>query len=123
MNPFPLFFVSYRESDRYWLIVEEQVTVTLPGNGLTRPTFKVTDEHRKKWPGEYAKFRESLSLRAKFRLWWWRKISKPGQKPVFDETQTTRFNEFVNIAIQPRIAHDKSVDTDIRAAIEHTRTR
>lgn len=113
MEPFPDFIVAYRS----WLIVEEHVTVTLPGNWYTRPTLKVSDEERQRWPSQYAKFRKSLSVRAKFRLWLWRWVGHQDRPPHFDEVGTSSYNAFVNSAIQQRIRHDKTVETDIRAAI------
>lgn len=36
----------------------EYVDVIIPGDKLTMPSFKVTDEHRKRWPQHYKAFKE-----------------------------------------------------------------
>lgn len=41
---------------------EERVKVIMPGNQLTVPVFKVTDEHRQRWPKEYAAFKEGVEF-------------------------------------------------------------
>ncbi len=40
---------------------EERVEVYMPGNNLTIPVFKVTDEHRERWPREYEAFKAGLA--------------------------------------------------------------
>jgi hypothetical protein len=35
----------------------ERVEINFPGNPHTKPVFAITDEHRQKWPDEYAAFR------------------------------------------------------------------
>jgi hypothetical protein len=41
---------------------EERVEIIMPGNPHTRPVARVTDEHRQRWPREYAAFREGIEL-------------------------------------------------------------
>jgi hypothetical protein len=36
---------------------EERVEIIMPGNPYTRPVMRVTDEHRARWPKEYAAFK------------------------------------------------------------------
>ena len=38
----------------------EMVKVIMPGNSLMMPNFKVTDEHRQRWPEHYKAFKEGL---------------------------------------------------------------
>lgn len=41
---------------------EERVEIIMPGNPHTRPVARVTDEHRQRWPREYAAFRDGIEL-------------------------------------------------------------
>lgn len=38
----------------------ERVKILMPGNGLSIPVVNVTDEHRERWPREYAAFKQGL---------------------------------------------------------------
>lgn len=41
---------------------EERVEIILPGNPFTRPVKIVTDEHRQRWPREYAAFKAGTTM-------------------------------------------------------------
>lgn len=41
---------------------EEWVNIIMPGNPTTRPVFKVNNEHRERWPKEYAAFKDGIEL-------------------------------------------------------------
>jgi hypothetical protein len=41
---------------------EERVEIIMPGNPHTRPVSRVTDEHRQRWPQEYAAFKAGIEM-------------------------------------------------------------
>ena len=41
---------------------EERVEIIMPGNPHTRPVARVSDEHRQRWPKEYAAFKEGIEV-------------------------------------------------------------
>src|ERR1700674_1234177 len=41
---------------------EERVEIIMPGNPLTRPVQRVTDEHRQKWPEQYKAFKQGQEM-------------------------------------------------------------
>lgn len=41
---------------------EERVEIIMPGNPLTRPVQRVTDEHRERWPKEYEAFKKGEEM-------------------------------------------------------------
>lgn len=41
---------------------EEWVNIIMPGNPTTRPVFKVNNEHRERWPKEYAAFKDGIEM-------------------------------------------------------------
>lgn len=41
---------------------EERVEIIMPGNPHTRPVQRVTDEHRERWPKEYAAFQQKIEI-------------------------------------------------------------
>jgi hypothetical protein len=41
---------------------EERVEIIMPGNPHTRPVARVTEEHKQRWPREYAAFKDGLEL-------------------------------------------------------------
>lgn len=41
---------------------EERVELLMPGNNLTKPVMKVTDEHRDRWPEVYKKFKAGMEM-------------------------------------------------------------
>ncbi len=52
---------SSRAQGRRCYKEEERVEVYMPGNNLNIPVFKVTDEHRERWPREYEAFKAGLA--------------------------------------------------------------
>jgi hypothetical protein len=41
---------------------EERVEIIMPGNPHTRPVARVTEEHKQRWPKEYAAFKDGVEL-------------------------------------------------------------
>lgn len=41
---------------------EERVEIIMPGNPHTRPVARVSDEHRQRWPKEYAAFKQGIEV-------------------------------------------------------------
>lgn len=41
---------------------EERVEIIMPGNPHTRPVARVSDEHRERWPKEYAAFKAGIEI-------------------------------------------------------------
>lgn len=55
-------FVASEREGRPIFRDEERVTIMMPGNPHTRPVARVTNEHRERWPREYAAFKEGLEV-------------------------------------------------------------
>jgi hypothetical protein len=49
-----------RKQGRRCFKEEERVEVFMPGNNLNIPVFRVTDEHRERWPKQYDAFKKGL---------------------------------------------------------------
>lgn len=65
----PRFFLHEQQDDlgtaragRPIFRIEERVEIIMPGNPLTRPVQRVTDEHRERWPKEYEAFKKGEEL-------------------------------------------------------------
>lgn len=41
---------------------EERVEIIMPGNQLTQPVHRVSDEHRQRWPQHYEAFRNNIEI-------------------------------------------------------------
>lgn len=52
---------SEREGREIWYD-EERVEIFMPGNPYTRPVEKVSNEHKQRWPKEYAAFKDGIEL-------------------------------------------------------------
>jgi hypothetical protein len=89
---------------------EEHVKIFYPGNIFESPVLRVTDEHRERWPAEYAAFRQSLSLLNRFRLW------RDAPKKA-DITNSPEFDNFLNEGLVSRMKN-REIDQNIRADID-----
>lgn len=65
----PRFFLHEQQDDlgtaragRPIFRTEERVEIIMPGNPLTRPVQRVTDEHRERWPKEYEAFKKGEEM-------------------------------------------------------------
>lgn len=97
---------------RHWL--EERVDLVFPGALFCVPSFRVTDEHRKRWPKQYQAFRASLPLRTKFRLWWWAWRNPPAALEPHDVSLDVTFKQEMEKSFAER---ERLLDMDIGAAL------
>lgn len=56
--------VASQNAGREIHVDEERVEIIMPGNPHTRPVFKVSDEHRNRWPKEYEAFKRGHTIAA-----------------------------------------------------------
>ena len=81
----------------------EMVEMLMPGNMLTRPTAKVTDEHRNRWPEAYAAFKRGEEMSHDGRpLEEWPMLSKAQVKELkfLDFHTVEQVAEMTELAIQ-----------------------
>lgn len=124
MNPIPVFSVAKRKTNgdhqcqapRTWL--EEHVTLFFPHYAYERPVFRVTDEHRKRWPKEYAAFRAGQSWLVKLQLWFRARYERRFMAIGPDQRFDASFREWATEVYMGHVAdHDDSLKA-IRASLE-----
>lgn len=58
----PRFYIETVRDESGTFRDEERVEIVIPGNQFTRPVKIVTDEHRQRWPAEYAAFKNQTTV-------------------------------------------------------------
>lgn len=89
----------------------------LPGDRLTMPIVRVTNEHRTRWPEEYLKFKDSQSLSTKVRLWWQRRKDRSYRARPPDVSLDVAFQTMVEAQRRAHQFIDGTAGDDLRAVL------